>query len=164
MNEFLENNQIPMIWISNDVACIDNAYLRRFDMVFEMPMLPSKHKEALISELVGNQLSADYIRHFARNPDLSPAVLSRSLKVVNQLAVENPSEFANKALDLFNQTLKAQGFRQIEPLVESKIHYNLDWVNSSENLHKISEGFKRTKRGRICCYGPPGTGKTAWAN
>ncbi|HGO5853838.1 TPA: AAA family ATPase [Mannheimia haemolytica] len=164
VNEFLENNQIPMIWISNDVACIDNAYLRRFDMVFEMPMLPSKHKEALISELVGNQLSADYIRHFAGNPDLSPAVLSRSLKVVNQLAVENPSEFANKALDLFNQTLKAQGFRQIEPLVESKIHYNLDWVNSSENLYKISEGLKRTKRGRICCYGPPGTGKTAWAN
>lgn len=164
VNEFLENNQIPMIWISNDVACIDNAYLRRFDMVFEMPMLPSKHKEALISELVGNQLSADYIRHFARNPDLSPAVLNRSLNVVNQLAVENPSDFANKALDLFNQTLKTQGFRQIEPLVEGKIHYNLDWVNSSENLHKISEGLKRTKRGRICCYGPPGTGKTAWAN
>ncbi len=83
---------------------------------------------------------------------------------MNCLQAENSTEFAEKALGMFNQTLVSQGFRKIEPLVESKIAYNLDWVNCAENMHKISEGLKRTKRGRICCYGPPGTGKTAWAN
>lgn len=34
VNDFLENNTIPMIWISNSVTCIDNAYLRRFDIVY----------------------------------------------------------------------------------------------------------------------------------
>ena len=37
VNQFLENNDVPMIWLSNSVGCIDNAYLRRFDLVFEMP-------------------------------------------------------------------------------------------------------------------------------
>ncbi|MEG9533327.1 AAA family ATPase [Mannheimia indoligenes] len=164
VNHFLENNNVPMIWISNSVDCIDNAYLRRFDMVFEMPMLPNKHKESLISALVGEKLSPDYIRHFAQNADLSPAVLTRTFSVMNCLPIENQADFAGKALGMFNQTLVSQGFRKIEPLVESKIAYNLDWVNCAENMHKISEGLKRTKRGRICCYGPPGTGKTAWAN
>lgn len=164
VNDFLENNAIPMIWISNSVDCIDNAYLRRFDMVFEMPMLPNKHKEQLITELVGDKLSADYIQHFAQNADLSPAVLSRTLNVINTLPTENSADFADKALGMFNQMLRSQGFKKIEPLVENKIAYNLDWVACSDNLHKISEGLTQTKRGRICCYGPSGTGKTAWAN
>ncbi|MDD0824417.1 ATP-binding protein [Mannheimia sp. AT1] len=164
VNDFLENNAIPMIWISNSVDCIDNAYLRRFDMVFEMPMLLNKHKAQLIAELVGDKLSADYIQHFAQNADLSPAVLSRTLNVMNTLPTENSADFADKALGMFNQMLRSQGFKKIEPLVENKIAYNLDWVACSDNLHKISEGLMQTKCGRICCYGPPGTGKTAWAN
>ncbi|MFC0308466.1 AAA family ATPase [Gallibacterium trehalosifermentans] len=163
VNDFLENNAIPMIWISNSVTCIDNAYLRRFDMVFEMPMLPSKHKEQLITELVGDKLSAAYIQHFAQHTDLSPAVLNRILNIVNVLPTESPKDFADKALRMFNQMLTSQGFKKIEPLAENNIAYNLDWVACKNNLHKISEGLIRVKRGRICCYGPPGTGKTAWA-
>ncbi|MEE6029511.1 AAA family ATPase [Avibacterium paragallinarum] len=163
VNDFLENNAIPMIWISNSVTCIDNAYLRRFDMVFEMPMLPSKHKKQLITELVGEKLSTDYIQYFAQNADLSPAVLSRTLNLINVLPTENAADFADKALTMFNQMLASQGFKKIEPLVENKVAYNLDWVACRHNIHKISEGLMRSKRGRICCYGPPGTGKTAWA-
>ena len=47
--------------------------------------------------------------------------------------------------------------------MESKLSYQLEWVSCNENIHKITEGLMRTKKGRICCYGPPGTGKTAWA-
>ncbi len=43
VNDFLENNAIPMIWISNSVSCIDNAYLRRFDMIFEMPIYRQRY-------------------------------------------------------------------------------------------------------------------------
>ncbi len=84
------------------MTCIDNAYLRRFDMVFEMPMLPSKHKEQLITGLVGNKLSTDYIQYFAQNADLSPAVLSRTLNLINVLPTENAADFADKALTMFN--------------------------------------------------------------
>ncbi len=165
VNQFLENNDVPMIWLSNSVSCIDNAYLRRFDLVFEMPDLPFSHKENLIRSIVNEQLSDDYIRHFSQVKALSPAVITRGLTVMKQAYPDcSQQDFAEKALNWFNQMLTAQGFRKIEPLVEGKIRYHLDWVACSDDIHKITEGLRRTKRGRICCYGPPGTGKTAWAN
>ena len=165
VNQFLENNDVPMIWLSNSVSCIDNAYLRRFDLVFEMPDLPFSHKENLIRSIVNEQLSDDYIRHFSQVKALSPAVITRGLAVMKQAYPDcSQQDFVEKALNWFNQMLTAQGFRKIEPLVEGKIRYHLDWVACNDDIHKITEGLKRTKRGRICCYGPPGTGKTAWAN
>ncbi|NBI42066.1 AAA family ATPase [[Haemophilus] felis] len=165
LNQFLETNPIPMIWISNDVSMMDNAYLRRFDFVFEMPNLPAANKQQLMQELVGDKLSPDYIRHFSQIHELSPAVITRALSVVSTLQPNaEPQQFAEQAMKIFNQTLMAQGMKKIEPLATSKVLYNLDYVSCNSNIHKISEGLKRTKQGRICCYGPPGTGKTAWAN
>lgn len=165
VNQFLENNDVPMIWLSNSVSCIDNAYLRRFDLVFEMPDLPFSHKEKLIRSIVNEQLSHDYISHFSQVKALSPAIITRGLTVMKQVYSDcSQQDFAEKTLNWFNQMLKSQGFKKIEPLVEGKISYNLDWVACNDDIHKITEGLKRTKRGRICCYGPPGTGKTAWAN
>ena len=102
------------------------------------------------------------MQHFAKVRSLSPAILTRVFNVAN--AVDNGKKtFSEILLTLFNETLQAQGKKKIEPLVESKLSYQLDWVSCNENIHKITEGLMRTKKGRICCYGPPGTGKTAWA-
>ena len=161
-NQLLENNNVPMIWLSNSVHSIDAAFLRRFDFVFEMPDLPLKNKSALISQLAGGKLTAEYVQHFAKVRSLSPAILTRVFNVAN--AVDNSKKaFSEVLLTLFNEALQAQGKKKIEPLVESKLSYQLEWVSCNENIHKISEGLIRTKKGRICCYGPPGTGKTAWA-
>ena len=162
MNQLLENNNVPMIWLSNSVHSIDAAFLRRFDFVFEMPDLPLRNKSALISQLAGGKLTAEYVQHFAKVRSLSPAILTRVFNVAN--AVDNGKKaFSEVLLTLFNEALQAQGKKKIEPLVESKLSYQLEWVSCNENIHKISEGLMRTKKGRICCYGPPGTGKTAWA-
>ena len=161
-NQLLENNNVPMIWLSNSVHNIDAAFLRRFDFVFEMPDLPLKNKSALISQLAGGKLTAEYVQHFAKVRSLSPAILTRVFDVAN--AVDNGQKpFSEVLLTLFNEALQAQGKKKIEPLVESRLSYQLEWVSCNENIHKITEGLMRTKKGRICCYGPPGTGKTAWA-
>ena len=102
------------------------------------------------------------MQHFAKVRSLSPAILTRVFNVAN--VVDNGQKaFSEVLLTLFNEALQAQGKKKIEPLVESKLSYQLEWVSCNENIHKISEGLMRTKKGRICCYGPPGTGKTAWA-
>ena len=101
-------------------------------------------------------------KNSAKVRSLSPAILTRVFNVAN--AVDNGKKaFSEVLLTLFNEALQAQGKKKIEPLVESKLSYQLEWVSCNENIHKISEGLMRTKKGRICCYGPPGTGKTAWA-
>lgn len=160
MNQLLENNNVPMIWLSNSVFGIDPAFLRRFDLILEMPDLPLKNKSALITQLVEGKLSPAYVQHFAKVRSLTPAILSRTIRVAKEL---NTSNFAETLLMMFNQTLKSQNKPKIEPLVLGKADYNLDYVACNDNIHHISEGLKRSKKGRICCYGPPGTGKTAWA-
>ena len=159
-NQLLENNNVPMIWLSNSVSGIDPAFLRRFDFILEMPDLPLKNKSALITQLTEGKLSPAYVQHFAKVRSLTPAILSRTIRVVKEL---NTSNFAETLLMMFNQTLKSQNKPKIEPLVLGKADYNLDYVACNDNIHRISEGLKRSKKGRICCYGPPGTGKTAWA-
>ena len=160
MNQLLENNNVPMIWLSNTVFGIDPAFLRRFDFILEMPDLPLKNKSALITQLTEGKLSPAYVQHFAKVRSLTPAILSRTIRVAKEL---NTSNFAETLLMMFNQTLKSQNKPKIEPLVLGKADYNLDYVACNDNIHRISEGLKRSKKGRICCYGPPGTGKTAWA-
>ena len=159
-NQLLENNNVPMIWLSNSVSGIDPAFLRRFDFILEMPDLPLKNKSALITQLTEGKLSLAYVQHFAKVRSLTPAILSRTIRVAKKL---NTSNFAETLLMMFNQTLKSQNKQKIEPLVLGKADYNLDYVACNDNIHRISEGLKRSKKGRICCYGPPGTGKTAWA-
>ena len=159
-NQLLENNNVPMIWLSNSVSGIDPAFLRRFDLILEMPDLPLKNKSALITQLTKGKLSPAYVQHFAKVRSLTPAILSRTIRVAKEL---NTSNFAETLLMMFNQTLKSQNKPKIEPLVLGKANYNLDYVACNDNIHRISEGLKRSKKGRICCYGPPGTGKTAWA-
>lgn len=159
-NQLLENNNVPMIWLSNSVSGIDPAFLRRFDLILEMPDLPLKNKSALITQLTEGKLSPAYVQHFAKVRSLTPAILSRTIRVAKEL---NTSNFAETLLIIFNQTLKSQNKPKIEPLVLGKADYNLDYVACNDNIHRISEGLKQSKKGRICCYGPPGTGKTAWA-
>ena len=159
MNQLLENNNVPMIWLSNSVSGIDPAFLRRFDLILEMPDLPLKNKSALITQLTEGKLSTAYVQHFAKERSLTPAILSRTIRVAKEL---NTSNFAETLLMMFNQTLKSQNKPKIEPLVLGKADYHLDYVACNDNIHRISEGLKQSKKGRICCYGPPGTGKTAW--
>lgn len=162
LNQLLENNAVPMIWLSNSVYGIDEAFLRRFDFILEMPDLPIKNKAELIRTLAGEKLSEGYIQHFAKERSLTPAILDRAIKVAGQVDLQNKT-FAEVLLNLFNQTLQSQRKAKIQPLIEGKMAYDLDWVSCQTNIRQVSEGLKRNKKGRICCYGPPGTGKTAWA-
>ena len=163
MNQLLENNSVPMIWISNSVSGIDEAFLRRFDFILEMPDLPSRNKADLIRNLANDKLLAEYIQHFAKEQSLTPAILDRAIKVANQVNLQDKT-FAEVLLSLFNQTLQSQGKAKIQPLIKGKMTYDLDWVSCKDDIYRLSAGLKRTKKGRICCYGPPGTGKTAWAS
>lgn len=162
INDFLSNNPVPTIWISNDVSCMDRAAIRRFDLVIEMPDLPREKKARLLETASAGRLSADYIQHFSRQPQLLPAVIERGLKVASIVCDDN-SDFGGQALHIFNQTLQAQRHKTIGKLPAAKAAYSLQWVNCDSDLAAISAGLIARPQGRICCYGAPGTGKSAWA-
>ena len=85
------------------------------------------------------------MQHFAKVRSLSPAILTRVFNVAN--AVDNGKKaFPEILLTLFNETLQAQGKKKIEPLVESKLSYQLEWVSCNENIHKITERINANQK------------------
>jgi SpoVK/Ycf46/Vps4 family AAA+-type ATPase len=48
INDSLASNVVPSIWISNSIAGIDAAHLRRFDLVLELPRPPRNVRRAIV--------------------------------------------------------------------------------------------------------------------
>src|SRR3546814_12827887 len=53
VNRTLEQNPLPTIWITNSTACLDPAFVRRFDLCLELPMPPKQQRARLILAACG---------------------------------------------------------------------------------------------------------------
>jgi len=54
LNNMLETNPIPTVWISNSINFIDNAYIRRFDLVLEIKGPPTSQRKRLLEKYLGD--------------------------------------------------------------------------------------------------------------
>ena len=162
INRILENNLIPTVWITNNVRSIDNAIIRRFDIVIEVA-IPNKSKRVeIINKFSQNQLSIDAISKLASNETIAPALISRASKVVSSLGgFENKDSAFEMIID---NTLKAQGYDGIKENSSISLPktYNPNYINSSMDLEKLTLGIGKSQNARICLYGPAGTGKSAY--
>jgi len=164
MNRILETNNIPTIWITNDIHSMDPAMIRRFDMSMEIPIPPKEKRKEIIEQDCGELLSKKSIDKIAKNEAIAPALVTRAAKVVNSIA--GSSADTDKAFEsILNNTLKAQGYPQIqkstyeERLPES---YDPSYISTDTNLKALADGIKQHPNARICLYGVPGTGKSAF--
>ncbi len=164
INRILEENPIPCLWLSNS-SNIDTAFIRRYDMVFELPVPPKKQREKIITQNCSSFLDKPAISRIAESEGLSPAVVSRSAAVVkfiqNDLTESQPSD----AFELIvNHTLDTQGYKTIKKSDPNRLpaHYDPRCINADTNIDELASGLKQTRSGRLCIYGPPGTGKTAY--
>lgn len=127
-NHLLEMNSIPTIWISNRSRGIDPAFIRRFDLQFEMPIPSKSVREKILTHYSNGLLSAQAIGRFAKHDRISPAVVERAIGVIapiaqallDQSASETNTIDENKAIidqafeRVVNQTMNLQGHRMIE--------------------------------------------------
>ena len=66
VNRMLEENTVPTIWITNSVHGLDNAFIRRFDMVIELPVPPKPQREQIIRQACrAHTLPAEPLLHLA---------------------------------------------------------------------------------------------------
>jgi len=166
VNRMLEGNQVPTIWVSNSVACLEQAYVRRFDMVIEMPVPPQRQRERIIRGVCGDILPEDSIRRIAAHEAIAPAIISRAVSVVRCVRPElGEQDIPDTVERLINSTLEAQRHRPLEKNDPNRLPETYDpaFLRVEEDLMAVADGLARTKSGRLCLYGPPGTGKTAFA-
>jgi len=162
INRILENNNVPTIWITNNINSIDNAIIRRFNMSIELPIPSKSIRKKIIEKYSNNILNIEHIEQLAEHEDIAPALISSAIKVTENLH-ENQKQ---KALtQLINNTLKAQGYDEVITEKEAILpkNYSLEFINTTTNLEELVEGIRANRSARLCLYGASGTGKSAFA-
>lgn len=166
VNNLLETNAVPVIWVTNCLDDIDGAYRRRFDYVLKMEPPPSSVRRRVLGKALGElSVSEGWRDSAATHATMTAASLRRAAKVVSQAVDGDPALNIEAALSrVLTGTLDAL---EIEPLkcapLTGLTDYRLDWLNADADLPDLAEGLVRLGSGRVCLWGPPGTGKSEFA-
>ena len=84
VNRMLESNPMPTLWLSNSGA-LDAAFIRRFDMVFELPVPPQSQRLRIIDQQCQGLLDSPAMHRMSQSEHLAPAVVARAAKVVRSM-------------------------------------------------------------------------------
>ncbi|MGO4579949.1 AAA family ATPase [Cupriavidus sp. 2TAF22] len=164
INRMLEANPVPTVWLSNSGG-LDAAFIRRFDMVFELPVPPRKQRARIIETACAGLLDGHAVARLAESEELAPAVVTRAASVVRAIHEDLGPQGAATAMELLiGNTLEAQGHAPLRRSAADRLPQTYDpaLVSADADLLEIGAGLARAGGGRLCLYGPPGTGKTAY--
>lgn len=165
INRMLEENPVPTLWLSNAIDGLDPAFIRRFDMVFELPVPPKKHRERILHNACADLIDTPTLARIAEAESLAPAVVTRAASVVRSIRSELCESGSATAFELLlGNTLEAQGHKPIRKNDPNRLPeiYDPLFIHADPDLAIVTAGLMRSKSGRLCLYGPPGTGKTAY--
>ena len=166
VNQILETNPVPVIWITNRIEQIDPAFRRRFQYHLELKSPPPGAREALVARaLAGSAVSEGFTAKLASRRGLTPAQIRTAVRFA-QLAGE-PGELeglierqlANADHALGGSAGRERGAR---PAVTTYDPALLN-VECRFGVPQIVQALQRRSHGALCFFGPPGTGKTALA-
>lgn len=165
VNRMLEENQVPTLWLSNSIRGLDPAFIRRFDMVFEVPVPAKRQRERILLDSCSDILDPEGMARIAESDVLAPAVVTRAASVVRSIREDLGEEGSAAAFELLiGNTLEAQGHHRILRNDPNRLPdiYDPAFIHADCNLDEVASGLVMAKAGRLCLYGPPGTGKTAY--
>ena len=164
LNRHLENNAVPTVWICNQVHMIDQSAIRRFDMVIEMKSPPISTRANMIREYTSHFYNETQIQGLAEHDTIVPAILKQAHKITESLTNWQPEKMGELFHTLIKNTLQAQGnYQTLQTHSKLPEIYNVEWVNSKQDLAAIAQGIAQSGRGTLCLYGAAGTGKSAYA-
>lgn len=165
-NRILEQNTVPAIWVSNTVAQIDPAFLRRFDLVLEVPIPPASVRRQMFRKMMGGLAIRDeFVEAMSNNQHIVPGHLEKAFKVAG-LVGEKDQASSEKVLSRVVHNLhKAMG---LPAKVAHSRHktgvYDLAFLNTDLNMESLVEICRVEAALKTCLHGPPGTGKTAYVH
>ncbi len=180
VNQILESNAIPTVWVTNRIEQIDPAFRRRFAYHLELKSPPPGAREQLIRKtLEGAPVSDALVARLTERKGLTPAQIRTALRfaqLASAPAKSTSRRGTKKAVAvpadidaLIERQLKnadhALGRQPDEVKRPSVTQYSLDMLNveSRYDVPKIVAALKAKGHGALCFHGAPGTGKTALA-
>ncbi|WP_374694552.1 ATP-binding protein [Hydrogenophaga pseudoflava] len=179
VNQILESNAVPTIWVTNRIEQIDPAFRRRFAYHLELKSPPPGAREQLVRKtLEGEPVSEALVARLTARKGLTPAQIRTAVRFAHLAAapVKVPGRRRKVAADtsptldeLIERQLRnadlALGRRPDAGMRPEVTQYSLDMLNveSRYEIGRIVEALKARGHGCLCFHGAPGTGKTALA-
>jgi SpoVK/Ycf46/Vps4 family AAA+-type ATPase len=169
VNQILETNPVPVIWVTNRIEQIDPAFRRRFQYHLRLLSPPPGAREGLVARaLAGVPVAEGFAARLAERRGLTPAQIRTAVRFARlaqpadapaeavQALIERQLANADKALG------GAPAERGARPVVTE---YDLSLLNveSRFEVPRIVQALARRGHGTLCFHGAPGTGKTALA-
>ena len=174
VNQILESNPVPVIWVTNRIEQIDPAFRRRFQYHLELKSPPPGAREALVARTLAQvPVGPDFAQRLAQRKGLTPAQIRTAVRfaqlahaaVDTDTAAEAPTLEALIERQLGNAD-RALGRGGKQPKARPAVtHYDLSLLNVEARFEipAIVEALRRRGHGTLCFHGAPGTGKTALA-
>ena len=172
VNQILESNTVPTLWVTNRIEQIDPAFRRRFAYHLELRSPPPGAREGVVRKtLEGVQVSEAFVAKLTARKGLTPAQIRTAVRFARLAMVDHPtSETAALRLEqLIERQLQnanmALGNRAESAGRRNVTTFDLGMLNveTRYELPRIIEAVKSRGHGTLCFYGAPGTGKTALA-
>jgi len=165
VNQILESNAVPTLWVTNRIEQIDPAFRRRFAYHLELKSPPPGAREQLVRKtLEGVSVSDEFTAKLAARKGLTPAQIRTAVRFAELASSDGRSmerliERQLKNADLALGNIDGLGARR------SVTTYDLEMLNVETRFEipRIVEALKVRGHGTMCFYGAPGTGKTALA-
>jgi SpoVK/Ycf46/Vps4 family AAA+-type ATPase len=183
VNQILESNTVPTLWVTNRIEQIDPAFRRRFAYHLELKSPPPGARETLVRKtLEGVPVSDTFVAGLTARKGLTPAQIRTAVRFAKlasapgvstdtagvaavqsgghtalmESLIERQLKNADQALG--NKTGTFGGRRSVTTFDLAMLH-----VESRFEIPRIVEALKARGHGTLCFYGAPGTGKTALA-
>ena len=169
VNQILETNPVPVIWITNRIEQIDPAFRRRFQYHLRLLSPPPGARAGLVTRaLAGATVGAGFAARLAERRGLTPAQIRTAVRFARLAQPEGgePAAFESLIERQLGNADKALGGTRPErgarPVVTE---YDLSLLNieSRFEVPRIVQALEQRGHGTLCFHGAPGTGKTALA-
>jgi SpoVK/Ycf46/Vps4 family AAA+-type ATPase len=171
INQLLESNQHPVIWISNQIDHLDPAYLRRFTYAIEFRTSTRQDRYRLIERMQHDgqaldrlTISDDAVKRISRNAALTPAMLHSAAQfatLTSKLGDQQEPIFMHH----LESQLRAIGEKVLKPSAVERLPYDQGLMNISgkHSAERIIKALVGSRKGNCFLSGLPGTGKTQFA-
>jgi SpoVK/Ycf46/Vps4 family AAA+-type ATPase len=171
VNQVLESNVVPTIWVTNRIEQIDPAFRRRFAYHLELKSPPPGAREELVRKtLAGVAVSDAFVARLTRRKALTPAQIRTAVRFAHlACAPETPCGHADleglieRQLKNADQALGNRVRDGVRGAGSGAYDMALLNVQSRFEIPRMVQALQARGHGTLCFYGPPGTGKTALA-
>ncbi|MFM6993239.1 MAG: ATP-binding protein [Rhodoferax sp.] len=185
VNQILESNTVPTLWVTNSIGQIDPAFRRRFAYHLELKSPPPGAREGVVRKtLEGVQVSGEFIAKLTARKGLTPAQIRTAARFAGLAAQARLHGDGSEGAGAAAESKAAKPLSNFETLVERQLKnadlalgnrvelpparrmvtsYDLAMLNveTRYEIPRIVEALKARGHGNLCFYGAPGTGKTA---